>query len=179
MSHLSSRLQALLHPAQLSPSPPVVCREWTTSILIPHPLSPPTLSQRLFLGLAPSPTWRRPATVKNNCKLCDLTQMSSLIVLKLRGPKSKVSAGLRSFWKLIRPRSLPLKALRRCIPCLSSSFWCCSNPGILGLWLHPSNLRLCHRVAFSLCVYVSSYKDTIHIGSRPTLLTSSELDHIC
>lgn len=59
---LSSCLQAILHPAQLSPQPPAAegaadgQRQHPSSSLIL--LTPPTSSRRLFLALASSPTWR-------------------------------------------------------------------------------------------------------------------------
>ena len=44
---------------------------------------------------------------------------------------------------------------------------------LLGLQLQHYNLCLCHHVASTLCVcgcVSSSYKDTSHVGLRPTLL---------
>lgn len=72
------------------------------------------------------------------------------------------------------PPSLGESSTAESVPCLSLSFWCHQQSlASLSLQLYHSSLHIYLDVTFCVCVCVctsSSYKDTDHIGLRPTLL---------
>lgn len=86
------------------------------------------------------------------------------------------SGGLKSKIKMSSAGLVPSESVLSFSPLLLVGCW--PSLTFLGLFLHHPPLCLCLHMAFSLCPNSPFYKDTRHIISEPTLMTSFQPDCI-